>query len=87
MTFDRWPQPETLRAAPDYTIGQLQAAMAEGQILTGQAVHCDTALNLHIRLGALSGISRAASASRPFSPARSGRSPCSRAWGAASAAA
>ena len=53
MTFDRWPQPETLRAAPDYTIGQLQAAMAEGQILTGQAVHCDTALNLHIRLGAL----------------------------------
>ena len=30
MTFDRWPQPETLRAAPDYTIGQLQAAMAEG---------------------------------------------------------
>ena len=56
MTFDRWPQPETLRAAPDYTIGQLQAAMAEGQILTGQAVHCDTALNLHIRLGALSGI-------------------------------
>lgn len=56
MTFDRWPQPETLRAAPDYTIGQLQAAMAEGQILTGQAVHCDAALNLHIRLGALSGI-------------------------------
>ena len=78
MTFDRWPQPETLRAAPDYTIGQLQAAMAEGQILTGQAVHCDTALNLHIRLGALSGHHAARRVRRaPFSPARSGRSPCS----------
>ena len=66
MTFDRWPQPETLRAAPDYTIGQLQAAMAEGQILTGQAVHCDTALNLHIRLGALSGIMPRGECVAPF---------------------
>ena len=66
MTFDRWPQPETLRAAPDYTIGQLQAAMAEGQILTGQAVHCDAALNLHIRLGALSGIMPRGECVAPF---------------------
>lgn len=66
MTFDRWPQPETLRAAPDYTIGQLQAAMAEGQILTGQAVRCDAALNLHIRLGALSGIMPRGECVAPF---------------------
>lgn len=61
--------------------------MAEGQILTGQAVHCDTALNLHIRLGALSGIMPRGECVAPFLSARSGRSPCSRAWGAASAAA
>lgn len=66
MTLDRWPQPEMLRAAPDYTIGQIRAAMADGQILTGQAVRCDAALNLHVRLGALSGVIPRSACVAPF---------------------